>query len=368
VNPTFRTEAGTLVVQMPAQGIDPSWLARPLSESGLAPGGASALRVEAAEDWRWGSVEAAFLARVVHQLRTGVKEPQLVGVPSELRKLLALAAVRPSLDSGAKPASRWISGLGSSVRRNVRALSTFVALLGEVVRLVPRFVIARAKVRRAEVFEVLAESSSRALTIVAIVNILTGAILAFVGAVQLRRFGAGIYVADLVGIASVRELTPILTAIVLAGRTGASFAARIATMQGNEEIDALTTLGVSPIEFLVVPRVIALTLLMPLLYVYGCTFAILGGMWVSAPILDISSAAYFVELREAVGGANFAIGGLKAAVFGALVALLGCHYGLQADRSAAGVGYATTNAVVASIVGIIALDAVFAVCANALDV
>ena len=235
-------------------------------------------------------------------------------------------------------------------------------------RLVPRFVIARAKVRGAEVFEVLAESSSRALTIVAVVNLLIGAILAFVGAVQLSRFGAGIYVADLVGIASVRELTPILTAIVLAGRTGASFAARIATMQGNEEIDALTTLGVSPIEFLVLPRVIALTLLMPLLYVYGCTFAILGGMWVSAPILDLSSAAYLVELREAVGGANFAIGGLKAVVFGALVALLGCHYGLQADRSAAGVGYATTNAVVASIVGIIALDAVFAVCANALGV
>jgi phospholipid/cholesterol/gamma-HCH transport system permease protein len=368
VNPSFRTEAGTLVVQMSARGIDPSWLTRPLRESGFAPGGASALRVEAADDWRWGSVEAAFLARVVHQLSTGVKEPELVGVPSELRKLLALAAGRQTPANRAEPASSWISGLGSRVRQNVRALGTFVALLGEVVRLVPRFVIARAKVRGAEVFEVLAESSSRALMIVAIVNLLTGAILAFVGAVQLRRFGAGIYVADLVGIASVRELTPIVTAIVLAGRTGASFAARIATMQGNEEIDALTTLGVSPIEFLVVPRVIALTLLMPLLYVYGCTFAILGGMWVSAPILDLSSAAYLVELREALAGANFAIGGLKAAVFGALVALLGCHYGLQADRSAAGVGYATTNAVVASIVGIIAIDAVFAVCANALGV
>ena len=368
VDPSFRTEAGTLVVQMPVQGIDPSWLARPLPEPGFAPGATSALRVEAADDWRWGSVEAAFLARVVHQLRTGAKEPALVGVPSELRKLLALAAVRLTPDNDAKPASNWISDVGSHIRRNVRALGTFVAMLGEVVALVPRFAMARAKVRRAEVFEVLAESSSRALAIVAVVNLLTGAILAFVGAVQLRRFGAGIYVADLVGIASVRELTPILTAIVLAGRTGASFAARIATMQGNEEIDALTTLGVSPIEFLVLPRVIALTLLLPLLYVYGCTFAILGGMWVSAPILDLSSAAYLVELRESVGGANFAIGGLKAAVFGALVALLGCHYGLQADRSAAGVGYATTNAVVASIVGIIALDAVFAVCANALDV
>jgi phospholipid/cholesterol/gamma-HCH transport system permease protein len=195
-----------------------------------------------------------------------------------------------------------------------------------------------------------------------------GAILAFVGAVQLRRFGAGIYVADLVGIASVRELTPIITGIVLAGRTGASFAARIATMQGNEEIDALTTLGISPIEFLVLPRVFALTALMPLLYVYGCAFAIVGGLAVSGPILDISATAYWAATREAIHSANFMIGGLKAAVFGALIALLGCHYGLRADRSAAGVGLATTGAVVASILGIIALDAVFAVCANALDI
>jgi phospholipid/cholesterol/gamma-HCH transport system permease protein len=226
----------------------------------------------------------------------------------------------------------------------------------------------RAKVRRAEFVEVLGESSSRALLIVAVVNLLMGAILAFVGAIQLRRFGAGIYVADLVGIASVRELTPIITGIVLAGRTGASFAARIGTMQGNEEIDALTTLGVSPAEFLVLPRVAALTLLMPLLYVYGCAFAILGGLAVAAPILDLSAAAWVVELQRAVGGANFAIGGLKAAVFGAVVALVGCHYGLNADRSAAGVGFATTHAVVTSIVAIIALDAVFAVCANALHV
>src|SRR4029450_12429139 len=143
----------------------------------------------------------------------------------------------------------------------------------------------RARMRGADVVEALAESSSRALPIVAVTNLLMGAILAFVGAVQLNAFGAGIYVANLVGIASVRELTPILTAIVLAGRPGASFAARIATMQGNEEVDALTTLGVSPVEFLVLPRVVALTLLMPLLYVYGCTFALVGGQWIATHIL-----------------------------------------------------------------------------------
>jgi phospholipid/cholesterol/gamma-HCH transport system permease protein len=195
-----------------------------------------------------------------------------------------------------------------------------------------------------------------------------GAILAFVGAVQLKTFGAGIYVANLVGIASVRELTPIITAIVIAGRTGASFAARIATMQGNEEIDALTTLGVSPVESLVLPRVVALSLLMPLVYVYGCAFALLGGLLVSIPVLDITATAYLAQTQEAIATPNFALGTLKAFVFGGLVALVGCHYGLGASRSAAGVGAATTSAVVVSIIGIIALDAVFAVCAHALDV
>ena len=367
----FRTDGDELLVKVPAQGVDPSWLARPLAELGFpAHPGAGALHVEAAQDWQWGSVDAAFLARVLEALRTGSHLPALIAVPPDLAKLLMLAcgAGPAAADAGATAPPGFIARVGLRFQDAARELGALVTLLGEVSLRLPRLALRRAKVRRADVVETLAESSSRALAIVAVVNLLMGAILAFVGAVELKRFGAGIYVADLVGVASVRELTPILTGIVLAGRTGASFAARIATMQGNEEIDALTTLGISPVEFLVLPRAVALTLLMPLLYVYGCTFAILGGLSVSAPMLDLSSAAYWAETRNSIGAANFAIGGLKSAVFGALVALLGCHYGLQAERSAAGVGTATTGAVVASIVGIIVIDAVFAVCANALDV
>jgi phospholipid/cholesterol/gamma-HCH transport system permease protein len=139
-------------------------------------------------------------------------------------------------------------------------------------------------------------------------------------------------------------------------------------MQGNEEVDALTVLGVSAAEFLVLPRVVALSLLMPLLYVYGCAFALLGGMAVSMPVLDVSATAYVAQTQHAIAGAHFAIGALKAFAFGGLVALIGCHHGLRAPRSAAGVGSATTSAVVASIIGVIVLDAVFAVCANALRV
>jgi phospholipid/cholesterol/gamma-HCH transport system permease protein len=327
------------------------------------------MRVDSPPQWRWGTADAAFLARVVQRLDTPQQEVSIQGLPQDLHKLLVLARTKASSGAGgaARPSS-LIARVGLLAVDRARNLHAFLRLLGEVVLLLPRFMAGRARIRPSEMLDVLAESSSRALLIVGVVNLLMGAILAFVGAVQLNPFGAGIYVANLVGIASARELTPILTAIVLAGRTGASFAARIATMQGNEEIDALTTLGVSPVEFLVLPRAVALSLLMPLLYVYGCALALLGGLCVAVPFLNMSPAIYVTQTQQAIDSAQFAIGGLKSFAFGALVALLGCYFGLRADRSAAGVGVATTRAVVSSIVGIIALDAVFAVCTNALNI
>jgi phospholipid/cholesterol/gamma-HCH transport system permease protein len=365
----FLTQGDALVVQMPGSGIDPSWLARPLEELGLGAGGAvRAVRVESPPEWRWGTADAAFLARVMQGLGSPQEDILVQGLPQDLQKLLALARTRsPAPEDRAGPIPGFFARVGALATERAGSLRQFVNVLGQVVLLLPRFSAGRARVRAAEMLEVLAESSSRAVLIVGVVNVLMAAILAFVGAVQLEPFDAGIYVANLVGIASARELTPILTAIVLAGRTGASFAARIATMQGNEEIDALTTLGVSPVEFLVLPRVVALSLLMPLLYVW-CALALLGGLCVAVPFLEMSAVTYTVQTQQAIGGAQFAIGGLKAVVFGALVALIGCHFGLRAERSAAGVGVATTGAVVASIVAIIVVDAVFAVCTNALDV
>ena len=366
----FRAQGGELAIRMPDAGIEASWLVRPLAELGFpSTRGLTALRLESEGQVRWGSAEVAFLARVLKELEPNGKALALAGLPPNLERLLALAQLtRRQAEASDEPRPGFFASIGRETWEYLREVRAFLSLLGHMVLLSPKLLLMRAKVRPADFLDVLAESSSRALAIVAVVNVLMGAILAFVGAVQLRRFGAGIYVADLVGIASVRELTPILTGIVLAGRTGASFAARIATMQGNEEVDALVTLGVSPPEFLVLPRVAALILLMPLLYVYGCAFAILGGLGVSVSILDLSPAAYWSATRDAIASANFAIGGLKAAVFGALIALLACHYGLRAERSAAGVGSATTRSVVASIIGIISIDAIFAVCANALGI
>jgi phospholipid/cholesterol/gamma-HCH transport system permease protein len=370
VRDLFRTEGNALIVRIPGSGIEASWLAHALDDLGLAGGTEHAsMRVESPPAWRWGTLDAAFLARVLQRLAAARADIKVEGLPPGLDMLLQLARTKPLMRTRAADAlPGLVERLGVLAIECARGVRQFVDLLGGVILLLPRFVCGRSRVQRKELVDVLAESSSRALIIVGIVNFLMGAILAFVGAVQLKAFGAGIYVANLVGIASARELTPILTAIVLAGRTGASFAARIATMEGNEEVDALTTLGVSPVEFLALPRVVALSVLLPLLYVYGCALALVGGMTVAVPFLDISQAVYVSQTQLAVGHAQFVIGGLKALVFGALVALLGCYFGLRAERSAAGVGMATTSAVVASIVGIIAVDAVFAVCANALGV
>jgi phospholipid/cholesterol/gamma-HCH transport system permease protein len=355
---------------VPAEGIGADWLARPLSELGLAPGAAAkVLRVEAPSTWHWSTLDAAFLAAVVRDLAGEARPLDVRGVPKELRSLLELSRAGPvAAGSASQRRPDLRTRVGTLALAAAEDARLFVELLGQVMLLVPRYLAGRARIRGADVFEMLADCGPRALPIVAIVNLLMGGILAFVGAVELEDFGAGIYVANLVGIASVRELTPILNAIVLAGRTGASFAATIATMQGNEEVDALTTLGVAAEEFLVVPRVVTLSLLMPLFFVYGSAFALLGGLLVATPILGLSPIAYLKQTQDAIGGANFAIGALKALVFGAVVALIGCHQGLRASRSAAGVGAATTSAVVNSIIAVIALDAVFAVCAHALRI
>src|SRR5260221_7949205 len=226
----------------------------------------------------------------------------------------------------------------------------------------------RLQARLADTIALMRESGSGALGIIAIVNGLVGAILAFVGAVQLQRFGATIYVANLVGVAVVREMAPIMTAIVMAGRTGGAYAAQIATMEGNEEIDALRALGISPYHYLVVPRAAALIAMMPVMYFYACLVGLAGGLVVSVIMLDMTPTVFAGQLRGAVLPTEFYIGLVKSVCFGALIALAGCRLGLRAGRSAADVGRAATGAVVAGIIGIIALDAVFAACTNVIGI
>ena len=206
------------------------------------------------------------------------------------------------------------------------------------------------------------------LPIVSLVSFLIGMIFAFVGVRQLQQFGAGIYVANLVAVAMVREMAPIMTAIIMAGRTGAAYAAALGAMKVNEEIDALASLGVNPIDFLVLPRLVALVVMMPLLALYGSLVGILGGAVVSLVMLDVSLVQYAAQTAESLGISSLLGGLFKALVYGSLVAVAGCEQGMACGRSAMAVGQATTRAVVMGIVLVICSAALLTVIYITLDI
>lgn len=289
------------------------------------------------------------------------------GLPPPARRLLALTAA-------AVPAAEEPIPRGNLFERTTHWLIDLWAGWREVLALVGDTVLrggaalrGKVRMRGDDLLTCMYDAGIGALPIVTVVNILVGGILAFVGAVQLRRFGADIYIANLVGLAMVREMAAIMTAIVMSGRTGGAYAAHIATMQGNEEIDALRAIGVPVYDYLILPRVVALTCMMPLLYLYASAVGIFGGFVVAVSMLNISPEAFIQQTRASVGGGQVIFGLAKSISFGTLIAFAGCRAGLNAGRSAADVGRAATTAVVIGIVGVIALDAVFAVSANILD-
>jgi len=233
---------------------------------------------------------------------------------------------------------------------------------------VSRLIRGRARFRRTDLGLYMQASGVQALPIVSLICFLVGLILAFIGAIQLKLFGAQIYVADLVGIAMVRLMAAIMTGIVMAGRTGGAFAAQLGTMQVNQEIDALKTLGISPMEFLVLPRMLALALMMPLLCLYANVMGILGGMVVGVGLLGLGLVPYYTQTVQAVGLWNLGIGLFSGTVFGVIVALAGCMRGMQCGRSAAAVGESATSAVVTAIVGIIVATAAITVICDVLGI
>ena len=330
------------------------------------------LRFNASGLGRWDSALVVFLQalRAEAAKRTSPLGLDESALPEAARRLLALAgsAGGPGSAEAGLPPPSPAARVGHAAFGLWEEVVAVAALVGETALRGIAALGGRTGTRAVDVLQLMREAGASAVGIIAVVNGLVGAILAFVGAVQLRRFGAGIYVADLVGIAMVREMAAVMTAIVMAGRTGGAYAAHLATMQGNEEIDALQALGIPVYDFLVLPRMAALVAMMPLLYLYACAVGLFGGFVVSGAALDLTPAAFWGQVQTAIAGRQFVIGLVKSVAFGALVALVGCHVGLRAGRSAADVGRAATSAVVAGIVGIIALDALFAVCADALGI
>jgi phospholipid/cholesterol/gamma-HCH transport system permease protein len=314
----------------------------------------------------WDSGLIAFLWDAKRAAVSGGGRLDDSGLPVAARKLLALLPEAPAPRSEPQvhrfQPLTWLGDLTVDMFAEVGSLSLlFVETVGGTMRAV----LGRAQLRAVDFRADMGAAGPSALIIVGVVNFLIGAILAFVGAVQLRRFAADVFAADLVGLAVVREMAAVMTAIIMSGRTGGAYAARIATMQGNEELDALAVVGIPVSDYIVLPSVLALTLAMPLLYLYGCLLGMFGGLVVSLAMLNVTVTGYVLELLSAVPLDQFVFGVVKSIAFGLMIGVTSCRIGLLAGRSAADVGVAATRAVVIGIVGVIALDAVFAVLAEA---
>ena len=316
---------------------------------------------------RFDSILPAYLLR---KLRESEKlDPCLSGLPDNLRGLMELALKVPER-SDAKFDAREPHGLlrmGIVSESAWKATVSMLAFIGDTVVASLRFFTGRAHFRGKDSWLIVQDCGVGALPIVSLISFLIGMILAFVGNVQLASFGASLYVADLVGIAMVREMGVMMTAIIMSGRTGASFAAHIGSMKANQEIDALKTFGFNPFDYLVLPRIFALVLMMPILTIYSNIIGILGGMLVAAGV-GIPPQLFWIEMLTIVDLTQASLGVFKSVFFGAAIAISGCLQGMNSGASSSAVGQATTRAVVASITSVIILDSAFAVIFTILDI
>jgi len=292
------------------------------------------------------------------------------GLPEGVRSLVDLARaggrITPANDSAHN--DRFLSLLGEEAARAGGAVMDAVTFTGDVAWAFCRLFRGKARVRWCDVIQLVRSCGAEALPIVSLVGVLVGVVFAFIGVIQLKQFGVQMYVADLVGVIMIRVMGAIMAGVVLAGRTGSAFAAQIGTMEVNDELDALRSLGISPTEFLVVPRILALTVMMPLLCLYTSFLGVCGGMVVGVNALHLNMTEYFMRTRGAVSLCDVGIGLFESVVFGVLVAGAGCLCGMRCGRSASAVGNAATRAVVYGIVGIIVATAIITVICSVLGI
>jgi phospholipid/cholesterol/gamma-HCH transport system permease protein len=315
----------------------------------------------------WDSTLLTFLIDIT-QLGTRQKiSIDHAGLPDGVPQLLKIAAAVPEKDTGRDAAREsFLTRVGEKATVFFQAVVELLGFIGDAFVTFVKMFGGKTRFRGYDLVLLIRQCGADALPIVTLISLLVGLILAFVGALQLAMFGAQIYVANLVGIAMVRVLASVMTGVIMAGRTGAAFAAQLGTMQVNEELDALEVLGISPMEFLVLPRMLALILMMPLLCLYADLMGVLGGLIVAVTMLDINLLEYYNQTISAVRLTDFGIGLFQSAVFGVLVALTGCLRGMQCGRSASAVGQATTSAVVTGIVCITVATAIITVLCNVL--
>jgi phospholipid/cholesterol/gamma-HCH transport system permease protein len=353
---------GTLVI-----GISGSWNLRGglPSIKDVAPhlSGVNRVSFDARGLTSWDSSLLTFLTRVTELCRKNRIDVDLAGLPAGIRRLIELAEAVPERKGARRHEVKeaLLERIGDKTIETAASTVATMNFLGEMTAAFGRLLIGKARYRPWDFLLFLQECGAQALPIVTLISFLVGVILAFVGAVQLKQFGGQIYIADLVAIGMLREMGAMMTAVIMAGRTGAAFAAQLGTMKVTQEIDAFVSMGFPPMEFLVLPRVIALTLMIPLLTLYADLIGVLGGAAIGIGMLDLSWTTYYLETTRAVRLADMFGGVFKSAIYAVLIAFFGCLRGLQCGRSASAVGDATTSAVVSGIVASIVACGILAV-------
>lgn len=318
----------------------------------------------------WDSGLLTFLAGVLKACGTRGVEVDQGGLPEGIRRLLGMAFAVPEQKVAGRggQAGNLPTRIGKATLDFIHGAPAMLRFLGEITLSFLRLFAGRARFRLSDMWLEIEQVGPRALPIVSVISFLVGLILAYLGADQLRLVGAQIFIADLVAIGMVREVGALMTGIIIAGRTGAAFAAQLGTMQVNEEIDAFRTLGISPVDFLVLPRMLALILMVPLLTLYAGFVGMLAGLLVSTLIFDISFFEYYNETLRALELKHFWVGLSKGTVYGAMVAFAGCLRGMQCGRSAEAVGEAATSAVVTAILLITIAASVMTIVYYQLDI
>jgi phospholipid/cholesterol/gamma-HCH transport system permease protein len=315
-------------------------------------------------------------AWLVHQtlrrFREAGLETAIDGADAAAASLIETAArydtPHPPPPARENPLTAILLRLGRSTIEVGREARDLLNFLGLTVIVLLRSLLRPGRIRGTALVSQMEQTGLNALPIVGLISFLIGVVLAYQGADQLARFGAQIFTVNLVGVGVLREMAILLTAIIVAGRSGSAFTAQIGTMKVNEEIDAMRTIGLDPMEVLVMPRVIGLILVLPLLAFYADIMGLLGGAVMATLTLDISFVRFARQLSEAVSLWSFWIGIIKAPVFAFVIALVGCYEGLMVTRSAESVGRQTTRSVVEAIFLVIVLDALFSILFSVLGI
>lgn len=334
-----------------------------LFESGKLRSQSQTLKIDASAMTAWDSALVCFLVDLKKRCTESGIALDLSALPEGARRLVDMALAVPEREGAKRTGSQagFLESVGKQTLDALQGAGEMLEFLGQSLIALSKAATGKARFRAADVLQIFQECGPQALPIVTLISILVGVILGFVGLVQLEQFGADIYVANLVAVAMVRELGGMMTGIIMAGRTGAAFAAQLGTMNVNEEIAAFRTIGIDPVDFLVLPRMLALIVAVPLLTIYANVVGMLGGSVVTAALSDVSLLQYYGQTASSVDLVDWASGLFKATIYGIIIAIAGCLRGIQCKMSAAAVGNAATSAVVTSIVMIIVAEALITV-------